>query len=385
MITVIADDFTGAAELGGIGLRYGLDVEICRSVPQSTQTDILIIATNTRIMDEEEATKTIDGILSQLNDVDVTNFFKKTDSVLRGHVIAELEAVQQHLGNQNVLLVPSNPSLNRTISDEIYYVEGQPVHETSFANEYQKKPSSSHILELLNTDKKDISILRIDQPFISCPFVVGEAQTVAQVESWAHNGAADRRILGGGADFFAAFLKSRGYSQKHLSSPGPNFSGSTSKWLLVCGSASEFSGDYVARAWQQGEAVCVMPEVLFESIGAGNGIDEALVEQWADDIKRAVDDNYRVIVAIQKPLINDEEVSQKLSTCLAYVTTKVLRNTELRELFIEGGSTAAAIIQRLEFDFFLPVQELAPGVIRMQVAEHPKLYLTLKPGSYSWP
>ena len=36
MIAVLADDLTGAAELGGIGLRYNLRVELCRQ-PQKKQ------------------------------------------------------------------------------------------------------------------------------------------------------------------------------------------------------------------------------------------------------------------------------------------------------------------------------------------------------------
>ena len=55
------------------------------------------------------------------------------------------------------------------------------------------------------------------------------------------------------------------------------------------------------------------------------------------------------------------------------------------ELLVEGGATAAAILQRLHLQAFTPVEELAPGVIRMQVAGNRQLCLTLKPGSYDWP
>src|SRR5882757_10096749 len=44
MIAVIADDLTGAAELGGIGLRYGLSVEVNMDVNLSTKADLLVIA-----------------------------------------------------------------------------------------------------------------------------------------------------------------------------------------------------------------------------------------------------------------------------------------------------------------------------------------------------
>ena len=43
MIVVIADDLTGAAELGGLGLRHGLTVEIVTDTDQYSQKDLLVI------------------------------------------------------------------------------------------------------------------------------------------------------------------------------------------------------------------------------------------------------------------------------------------------------------------------------------------------------
>jgi uncharacterized protein YgbK (DUF1537 family) len=48
MIAVIADDFTGAAELAGISLRYGLTVSVCLHDEISTDADVLIISTDSR-------------------------------------------------------------------------------------------------------------------------------------------------------------------------------------------------------------------------------------------------------------------------------------------------------------------------------------------------
>ena len=55
MIAVIADDFTGAAEIGGVGLRYGLRVVIETSVQQQAEADLHIIATNSRSLNPDEA------------------------------------------------------------------------------------------------------------------------------------------------------------------------------------------------------------------------------------------------------------------------------------------------------------------------------------------
>ena len=55
MIVVLADDLTGAAELGGIGLRFNLDVEIDMAVNPQSKARLLIISTDTRSMKRKQA------------------------------------------------------------------------------------------------------------------------------------------------------------------------------------------------------------------------------------------------------------------------------------------------------------------------------------------
>ena len=43
MIVVIADDITGAAEMGGIALRYGLKSMVANDVISDAKADVLII------------------------------------------------------------------------------------------------------------------------------------------------------------------------------------------------------------------------------------------------------------------------------------------------------------------------------------------------------
>src|ERR1700761_4620702 len=133
MIAVIADDLTGAAELGGIGLRYGLRTEIRTSVGTAAGADLLVIAADSRSKSEAAAVEEMTTITRQLRLLQPGWIYKKTDSVLRGHVIAELKAHLQALDFQSALMVPANPALGRTIRDGHYYLNGEPIHESSFS------------------------------------------------------------------------------------------------------------------------------------------------------------------------------------------------------------------------------------------------------------
>ena len=59
--------------------------------------------------------------------------YKKTDSVLRGHIVDELKIQMQLTGKQKAFFMPANPSLDRTISNGKYFVNNVPLNETAFA------------------------------------------------------------------------------------------------------------------------------------------------------------------------------------------------------------------------------------------------------------
>jgi uncharacterized protein YgbK (DUF1537 family) len=54
----------------------------------------------------------------------------------------------------------------------------------------------------------------------------------------------------------------------------------------------------------------------------------------------------------------------------------------IKEIFIEGGSTAAAVLEELNIKKLTPVNELSSGVVRMKAGN---LFITVKPGSYQLP
>src|SRR5687768_13217497 len=149
MVAVIADDFTGAAELGGVGLRYGLSVEVSTEVNATTNAQLLVIDADTRSIKKEEAVKKIETITENLLRLQPQWIYKKTDSVLRGHIAAELEVQMKVSGKQTTLLVPANPNLARTIKNGTYFFNDQPIHQSSFSTDPEFAVTNSNIQEML--------------------------------------------------------------------------------------------------------------------------------------------------------------------------------------------------------------------------------------------
>ena len=81
MIVVIADDFTGAAELAGIGLEHGLSVDIAiEQVDSSPETEMLVLATDTRSKGSGEAVDELRALSTYLKSIPYSFLYKKVEA-----------------------------------------------------------------------------------------------------------------------------------------------------------------------------------------------------------------------------------------------------------------------------------------------------------------
>ena len=120
MVAVIADDFTGAAEIAGISLRYGLtlpvflyggeNIETLNNTPLASGDGGFIISTDSRSMQKAAAIYCTADAVEKVLKFDPSFVYKKIDSVLRGYVIDEAK-VQMELSEKNkVFICPANPT-----------------------------------------------------------------------------------------------------------------------------------------------------------------------------------------------------------------------------------------------------------------------------------
>lgn len=379
MIAVIADDFTGAAEIGGIALRRGWNAIIDTRVPKDTETDILIIATNTRSKTPQEAREIIRELTLQLLNLQPEIIYKKIDSVLRGNVGAELLEQMTISQKRRALLIPANPSLKRVIKEGIYYYEGLPLKESTFARNVKHQINSSGVIELMGEHfRKNTFVISKDELLPDDGLIIGNTADETDLEHWA--GRLDEEtVMAGGSSFFNTLL--RRIKVDDVPADPIDFAFGK-KAIYVCGSAFPMSRSVVEDARKHGQYVSYMPSKMFCTPA-----DQTLyMAQWEEDVLKGIQGPGAVIIAvntIEEPRV--ENLSSALSKTIAAVVNNVMQRVQLEELLIEGGATASAIVDKLGYKKFHPAQELAPGVIRMKVEENKNLHLTMKPGSYTWP
>jgi uncharacterized protein YgbK (DUF1537 family) len=378
MIAVIADDLTGAAELAGIGLGYQLKTEVSTVIDPNCKADLLIIATNTRSLPEAEARHIMADLTIQLMLLKPKLIFKKIDSALRGHILNEIESQLSASGLKRTLIIPGNPSHEKKVIDGIYYYKGQPIHLSSYANDPTFPATTSNAIAMLRA-AKPITILKPDEEVAEAGITVGEALDENDLNHWVKQADGDT-LLAGASGLFSSLLQ-------HLFPARPadylySCPGITGRRLFVFGSTF-YQGKIVAgNGFLNSIAVHYVPATIVCS----DDSDKQLIYLFASHVAASIVGQNNAIIAINPDAIAGIKINPvSLSHKMAAIVKQVIQYTALNELLIEGGATAWSVLNQLNIKKLQPVNQLAPGVIRMSIPGDTQLYVTLKPGSYEWP
>lgn len=371
MIAVIADDFTGAAELAGIGLRYGLSVKLYTGGIIEGNADLVVVSADSRSMRKEDALAVMEKTLQSLLQLQPVLIYKKVDSVLRGHVLEELELQMRVLQLNCALLLPANPSLGRTIRAGKYYVQDVPVHETGFASDPEFAIHSSLVKEMIHAGKRrDVQVCSCLDPLPVAGILIGEAASQEDMVEWALR--ADSFVtLAGAGDFFEAIV------QKIVArKPRTTTADFLSPHLYISGTTFASGTAQLSRLAGAGAPMHYLDDEL---------ISAQRCDAWLQQVLISLRQKQQAIIALEPGRVFPGNISAlHLRTSMAHAVKTLLGHAAVPEIFIEGGSTAAAILASLGITAFIPVHEITRGVIRMRAADR-QLFITVKPGSYALP
>jgi hypothetical protein len=374
-IFVLADDLTGAAEIGGIAFQYGLSARILLGQkPKKTfPEDLIIIDTASRGFNSEKANQVIRGMISGLDLSGFDLVYKKTDSLLRGEVVAEIRALLAELEFDRVLLIPANPSRNRIIKDARLFIGGKPVHKTGFRMDPVHPRLSDKVSELLGDERvvvtgNDPVVLKAGKIFV--PNIGSEEDITDQLSKLSPTGV----LPAGGSDLFRTIL-SRNLLLEPVHDPAlPVKPGSHH---FIAGSNSESS-------MHTANKVRTMGYDLFELPGKAIR-EEAYFMEWTGKIRDTIKKGGKLMVKGPSEIMDDPDSARGIIKKLA-LAAKVVAEHSMpgTHLFMEGGETASAFFRTMGWDELLVRQVHDVGVVTLQ-AVNDDLPVTVKPGSYAWP
>jgi D-threonate/D-erythronate kinase len=377
MIGVIADDLTGAAEIGAVGLRHGLKAEVIFGNESAGKADLVCMDTESRSLPALEASKRVAAAARKLRRAGAKFIFKKTDSVLRGPITAELDAVMKELGFMRTLLLPANPSLGRTIRDGKYFVKRRPINRTDFVRDPEHPRTSANVLRLLRPSAPfPVGVLRRSETIPAKGIFIGEVSKAAHIREWIARREADT-LLAGGAETFGALLSA---TRRRITKQAPRSPG-LSRELFVCGSASDSCRKFIARAKHLGIPVVPLPAELAWSSEFSAVATAAVAQQ----IIVMLETEPQIVLTIGLPQINERAIARRLTGHLAQLAARVLYAGNIDHVLAEGGETAAALVRQMRWTRLTVKRELSPGVATLESQGSERVLFTVKPGSYLWP
>lgn len=356
----LADDLTGAAEIAALGHRFGWKSEVITRWSGSDATALLVIDTDSRLQPAMKAARTVADAGLRLAGIEAPLVYKKTDSVLRGPVYAELRALMDALRKSRVLLVPANPGLGRVIRDGHYYVNGTPLHETAFARDPHHPARTSDIAAVLGGS--GVQVCRPDEPLPGTGIIIGAAASGDDVIAWARR-VDDSTLPAGGGEFFSALLRVRG-----LTGPERPEVWTPDRPVLVVRGSLASRSDFPDTHW-------LPPAVIDGDAGA--------LDPWIRDVLTGLTSTGRAAVACQPS--SHPQAPARVREAFARLARSAVEAQAVRHLMIEGGATAATLLAALGWTRLEVAREWAQGVVTLRPAINRSLGVTMKPGSYAWP
>jgi uncharacterized protein YgbK (DUF1537 family) len=147
-VAVLDDDPTGSQAVHGVTVITALD--------EFTLDDTTFLLTNTRSLDEADAVALTYEVARRVFELDGSaQLVSRSDSTLRGHVVAEVGAVDRARrevlgsGYDGVLLIPAYFEAGRSTRGDVHWAGDVPVGETEFAQDATFGYSSSNLREFV--------------------------------------------------------------------------------------------------------------------------------------------------------------------------------------------------------------------------------------------
>jgi D-threonate/D-erythronate kinase len=259
MVSIIADDLTGACDTGCLFAGPGPVGVMAGSVLPAPDRTAITVDTATRSLAPDEAARAVGDVAARLRPRLATGVtFKKIDSTMRGAIGAEVAALLRHGPFTGALLCPAFPAQGRVVRHGRLLVDSVPVHDSPIARDPGFRGRSSELVALLAGAAAPVVTLGLDEVRAGREkiahvlerhpgaIVAADAETDADLAALADGLAAVPGTLAAGSAGLGRALS----GVLGTAGPPPAMPGGPA-WLVVVGSrhpASRADLDALARA-----------------------------------------------------------------------------------------------------------------------------------------
>jgi uncharacterized protein YgbK (DUF1537 family) len=392
-LLVIADDLTGAVEAGGLLARHDVSTAVIHdfetdlsSALEKCEHTAVVFNTESRHISAELAVRRVENAVRTAAAAGVANFFKKTDSTMRGNIGDELKAFMHSTGCRQLPFIPAHPAVNRFTREGHHYVGDVPLHHTSFAHDPLHPIQSSYIPDMENMQPgvpvHSVSVEDADAPGTLGGILVydcgslGDLHTIGRalrITSRHHIMAGSSAMV----DLLPELL--------HLKKTSGIRDTPATPALLVNGSVNGVALTQVAYARDAGITTCTIPPELLavhantDSIPARN-----LLHRLAQGI---AGEDMVILTSLDPkdpgPVDQSSGTIRETARSIGILADLCMREIPFRTLVVFGGDTLMGVVRAMGCQSILPGTELLPGVSSaLAGTDLGKIHLISKPGGY---
>ncbi len=408
-VGIIADDLAGANSAAAPFRQRKLTVNLLwnwfeREDIALSRADVLALDTETRHASLSEVAGRLQAAAILLNRTALEQggaqvVFKYVDSLLRGQIGAELQALLAAYPGRLAVVAPSFPEYKHSVDMGQLLVNGYPLDETSLG--LPDLPPGSKVAEIIGQGSNrrcapvGLGLVRGGAAALEATFTdlrangveiaVCDALESGDLEAIAHvilqNPA--RYLAVGSAGMAGALVN-------HLPPHGDN----SAPVLMVNGSLDPrvlLQSDYLAYHAPLRKVVLDLDWVLH----GGDGARMSEIARCLQEVQQSLMANLDVML-ITRPVVtqpgrtppSSTQIAEIVGDTLGEVTAALLsvqisRNFPFAGLVIVGGNTAYRVCQKLEAQALSPHSEVMPGIAaaRLQGGPYHNLPVVLHPAN----
>ncbi|MDR6882594.1 four-carbon acid sugar kinase family protein [Bacillus sp. 3255] len=411
MIGIVADDITGANDIGIMYAKAGLSTHVYPMEMWDSQSanepDVLVLDTHSRLDMQDEAYRKVYEMTCKLREAGCTRFINKTCSVFRGNIGAEFDAMLDALGASFAVVALGFPKNGRTTLGGIHYVHGKKLEESEFRHDPVHPMLQSDLVHILQaqTDRSVglVTIEKVDageeelkadlaaMKQAGFHYVIVDVRDQQSLKTIARAVRHEPIVCGSSALAEELALLEQPHAAAGTAEQALPELGRTAV-LCAAGSLMPQSAAQIAYAKQAGVHTLELEsmQLFVESEKRAHCkhlVQEAskLLEGGRDVLIHA--SNSPLHVAATKTRgrelgFSNTEVSRLVSDALSSVVQAVVEATDQRRLLIAGGETSAAVCGKLGVSGHRIWQEIEPGLPSCLSLQTPPRFLVLKSGSF---
>lgn len=365
MIYILSDDLTGASDTGVQFTNQGYKVYVTTPTLSDIKAtrmlnyDVLSINLDTRNLDDKTAFDKVCNMIKQL-DISVEDLvIKKIDSLFRGNIFSEIDAIMTVFGFEGAFITPTYPSNRR------YIVDGQLHGNDKIVDIFDlvpKKYKDKTKLISLNKDIEQIIFEINDYLSKDIRYFIFNSKTDSDLKTiWKLRTMLGSPIL---------MCGSAGIAKNYDTYKLLNYKASLlpHNYLIVSGSKNFVTEDQISYLLKYRKTA----DLNFNVDDILHNKEKALtnLQVYIDALKSKSEDT--VLVHIEQSNLENKldytlskeqkDIGQRIVSFLGYVTKTLFDSFNFDTLIIIGGDTARELMNQLDVEGISLEEELLPGI-----------------------